>query len=341
MPNPYASKSNEHFWRAAIANLRLHEIDPVPAKRFAMADGTRISTAGSCFAQNVGKHLLRNHIVRLVIEEEVGPDEPLFSALYGNIYTVRQLLQLLTRAHGDFSPRDKAWLRNDGRYVDPFRPFIPNEGHASPEDVEAARTRHLQAVQRVFSSCDVFIFTLGLTEAWSADEDGAVFPVAPGIVSEFCSASQYRFRNFSYDECLADLEVFVARFGKTNPSARMILTVSPVPLTATYTDNHVAIATCHSKAVLRAVCSAAEERHENVFYFPSFELISGHFTRGAYYQDNLRTITARGLAHVMHLFEKTYRLETKPTKISTPTAFFDERDAEVICDEGEIVDCDF
>jgi len=47
MPNPYASKSNEHFWRAAIANLRLHEINPVPAKRFAMADGTRISTASS------------------------------------------------------------------------------------------------------------------------------------------------------------------------------------------------------------------------------------------------------------------------------------------------------
>ena len=126
-----------------------------------------------------------NNSIHLIIEEEVGPDEPLFSALYGNIYTIRQLLQLFDRAHGNFSPRDKAWVREDGRYVDPFRPFIPTHAYATPENVEEARARHLQAVQRVFSGCDVFIFTLGLTETWISDQDGAVFPIAPGVVSEF------------------------------------------------------------------------------------------------------------------------------------------------------------
>ena len=247
MPNPYSSKSSEHFWRSAIADRSLDEIAAVPAKRFAIADGMRIATAGSCFAQNVGKHLVGNDSIHLIIEEQVGPDEPLFSALYGNIYTIRQLLQLFDRAHGNFSPRDKAWVRKDGRYVDPFRPFIPTHAYATPENVEEARARHLQAVQRVFSGCDVFIFTLGLTETWISEQDGAVFPIAPGVVSEFCTSSQYQFCNLSYDDCLADLEAFFARFRKVNPDPRVILTVSPVPLSATYTNNHVAIATCHRR----------------------------------------------------------------------------------------------
>ena len=35
-----------------------------------------------------------------------------------------------------------------------------------------------------FRDLDVFVFTLGLTEAWVAKADGAVFPLAPGVVSQ-------------------------------------------------------------------------------------------------------------------------------------------------------------
>ena len=33
----------------------------------------------------------------------------------------------------------------------------------------------------MFEQSEIFIFTLGLTEAWRSKKDGAVFPLAPGV----------------------------------------------------------------------------------------------------------------------------------------------------------------
>jgi hypothetical protein len=38
-----------------------------------------------------------------------------------------------------------------------------------------------------------------------------------------------------------------------NPKAKIIVTVSPVPLIATYVDRHVLVSNCYSKAALRSV----------------------------------------------------------------------------------------
>jgi hypothetical protein len=53
----------------------------------------------------------------------------------------------------------------------------------------------------------------------------------------------------------------------------MIITVSPVNLWATFRqDADVISASCNSKATLRAVADEFTERHENVYYFPAFEM---------------------------------------------------------------------
>ena len=40
-------------------------------------------------------------------------------------------------------------------------------------EVRLARADHLAAVRSMFEQLEVFLFTLGLTEAWCAAEDGA------------------------------------------------------------------------------------------------------------------------------------------------------------------------
>jgi hypothetical protein len=117
------------------------------------------------------------------------------------------------------------------------------------------------------------------------------------------------------------------------------LTVSPVPLTATYTDEHVLVATTHSKAILRAAASAVVTEFANVYYFPAYEIITGNFSRGRYFEDNLRTIAPEGVAHVMRVFEAAYGLAEPPVRagaIQSPPPFSDA-DEKVICDEEEIV----
>ena len=52
-----------------------------------------------------------------------------------------------------------------------------------------------------------------------------------------------------------------------------MITVSPVHLWATFrTDADVIAASCNSKATLRAAADAFAAAHDNVFYFPAFEM---------------------------------------------------------------------
>ncbi len=224
-----------------------------------------------------------------------------FSARYGNIYTARQLLQLFDRTFGNFVPGDSLWLE-DGRCFDPFRPAVEPGGFQSEREWVFDRERHFAAVRSMFSNLDYFVFTLGLTECWRNAEDGAVYPVCPGTVAGVFDPDRHIFYNQTLDEVVSDLEAFLQRLGNVNPSARVILTVSPVPLAATALDRHVLVSTSYSKAVLRVAAETIVGRHANVAYFPSFEIITGNFSRGGYYQPNLRDVTDAGVDHVMRLF---------------------------------------
>lgn len=306
MPNPYDGKGPAQFLRSAVAGLPPRMVRPVPAKRFAISPGTRIATAGSCFAQEVAKVLVNLPDVEFLQTEPNTGGQPMFSARYANIYTVRQLRQLCFEACGLIPPLHVAWRRADGRWVDAHRPAMFAAGFDTPTAVAAEREVHLAAVKRLLCDCSILIFTLGLTEAWISAIDGTVFPIAPGVVAEDVAGGTYAFHNCTYDEVLHDLELFVEQLRAINPAARIILTVSPVPLVATYTDEHVLTATTHSKSILRAVCSAAESKWINVFYFPSYEIISSHYNGGVYYDPNKRTIARPGVEHVMDVFREAY-----------------------------------
>jgi hypothetical protein len=91
-----------------------------------------------------------------------------------------------------------------------------------------------------------------------------------------------------------------------NPGLQWIITVSPVPLVATHTDQSVITATAYSKSVLRAVCGAVDQAYDQVSYFPSFEIISSAQSFGQYLGSDLREITSRGLEHVMAVFERVF-----------------------------------
>lgn len=343
MTNPYESKGPQSFWKLGVAAQAPDDLCPIPAKRFRLEASDAIATAGSCFAQNVAKFLKERGGVRFLEAEPVATDQPAFSALYGNIYTARQLVQLVEEALGKRSPADILWRRPDGAFVDALRPTLFAHGFADAQAVVAEREKHLAAVRSLLHNCTGFVFTLGLTEAWRSIRDGTVYPLAPGVVAEPSRREDFEFTNFSYEEVRDDVYRFVAVMRGVNPAARILLTVSPVPLTATYTDEHVLVATTYSKSILRAVAGAAAAKHDNVFYFPAYEIITGNFSRGRYFDNNLRTITPEGVAHVMRVFARAYGLAGtvggQPMSAQTvkPPALFSDSDEKVICDEEEIV----
>ena len=56
---------------------------------------------------------------------------------------------------------------------------------------------------------DVFIFTLGLTEAWRERESGSVLPVAPGVVAGEYDPNAVKFVNFGFRQTLRAFERFL------------------------------------------------------------------------------------------------------------------------------------
>lgn len=316
--HPYRDLPDSSFWKRSVASAGA-EIVPLLGPAFSIAADDVIASAGSCFAQNVARHLLETGAHFLMAEPPVAADAPIFSARFGNIYTVRQLVQLFERAYGIFRPADKAWRTAAGRFVDPFRPQLFADGFASLDALESERRSHLAAVRRMFETCTVFVFTLGLTEAWLA-ADGAALPLPPGAVAQEVPGDDYVFRNFTVGDMTADLRGFLGNLKAVNPAVRVILTVSPVPMVATYERRHVLVSNAYSKAALRVTAEETVKDHSSwVDYFPSYEMLTAPAAAARYFAADLRTITPAGIAYVMAVFDRHYR-DAAPVAAARGTA---------------------
>ena len=311
MANPYRSKPATAFWSRSVASVHPDEVDLVTSVPFALDKSDRIATAGSCFAQHISRTLASegyNYIVTETQPRTAGAIDEGFGAYparFANLYTTTQLRQLFERAYGLFSPVDEVWNTKDGAFIDPFRPRIQEGGFATADACREDTEAHLAAVREMFEQCDVFIFTLGLTEAWRSKVDKAVFPLAPGVVAEI-ETENYEFVNYDVNTVVGDLEHSIRYMREINPAMRIILTVSPVPLIATYEDRHVLVSTTLSKAVLRVAADMVAKTMPDVAYFPSYEMITGSYRRAEFYADDLREVLPEGVAHVMGTFKRHY-----------------------------------
>lgn len=320
--NPYAGLPDHQFWRRSVERVAAGEVDPVTSARFHIGPHDKVATAGSCFAQHISRTLAAQGFHFLVTEradhlpvaEQTARNYGVFSARFGNVYTARQLRQLQAMALGvQPEPEGLVWQRPDGRWVDGLRPYIEPEGFASPAEVHASRRTMLACVGDMLRGCDVLVFTLGLTEAWHRRTDGAVVPVAPGVVAPAAHTDDFGFVNFSFADTLADMQAFLWQLKAVNPRVKVVLTVSPVPLVATYENRSVVASTAYSKAVLRAVAGQLEAQFPWVAYFASYEVITNASNRGRYFETDLRSVTDEGVAHVMRLFMKHFAQAAVPS----------------------------
>ena len=314
MRHPYSDLPDHAFWRRSIARPAPGEVDPVVQPKFLISRTDKVATAGSCFAQHIAKRLAASGFSYLVTEDAhpmATPDQRTafnygtYTARYGNIYTTRQLLQLLKRAYGEWRPADDHWIQANGSVIDPYRPEIQPGGFCSVAELHLDRQQHFRAVRDAVEQADVFVFTLGLTEVWINRADGAAYPVVPGAAAGTFDPETHSFVNLTVSEVVSDLQEAIAFMRTRNPDLRFILTVSPVPLLATALDRSVLVSTCYSKSVLRVAAEMVSEADGGIAYFPSYEVITGNYGND-YYAEDRRQVTDIGVSHVMRLFLKHY-----------------------------------
>lgn len=309
------------------------------APKFRLTQDSAIATAGSCFAQHVGRALREAGLN--VLDAEPPPSvriravEPrfgygIYSARYGNIYTTRQLLQLLQDVETRHIDEAAIWQRGD-RFFDALRPGVEPDGLDSRAEAIALRRAHLEAISGMLPRVTDFVFTLGLTETWADRATGCVYPTCPGVIAGVFDPDRYTFLNLSFADVLGDLNAIRALLQRYNPKMRMLLTVSPVPLTATASGIHVLEATTRSKAVLRAAADEFVSAHEDADYFAAYEIITNPAAHGAFYHDNLREVTPEGVAAVMGAFLAAHGLKALPQPARRELTQGNKED--VICEE--------
>lgn len=318
MSFPYDNIPGYRNWRTAITNVAAGAIDPHAHAKFTFDRAAKVASAGSCFAARIAEALKGygfNYFCTepafpwMTEEYRVAYNYEVYSARYGNVYTTLQLLQLMERALGIFSPVEDHWVADDGSFVDPLRPSIQPGNFSSLSELHADRAGHLRAVRSLFEEVDVFVFTLGLTETWRDKRDGAVVPAAPGRGRGTFDGVIYEPYNIGVSDNVQYMERFLAHLRDLNPHARVLLTVSPVPLAATFEDEHVLQATTYSKSVLRVVAEELRRGHANVDYFASYEIVTGSFNNERYFEPDRRNVTAEAVEHVMRAFFSHFSAE--------------------------------
>lgn len=344
--NPYSQLDDRAFWRLAVADRSLFDIANLWSPKFPMRKSGAWATFGSCFAQHLSAALKANGFNWCNFEpapSRVGSEIAktfnygVFSARTGNLYTTSLLLQWVRWALGEQPVPTEVW-EAQGRYFDPFRPAIEPGGFASESEVVAARERTLAALVRCLKETQYFVFTLGLTEAWFNRDAGYEYPMCPGTVAGTFDEAQHRFENLKHRDVRDALTAAMKLMRSVNPSMKFILTVSPVPLTATNSGEHVLVATSHSKSVLRSVAGELASSMRSVDYFPSYEIISSPPYRASFFEPNLRSVNPRGVGLVMEHFFAGLATTTPPGKAAKPLAGSSQTktadpDSDVVCEE--------
>jgi hypothetical protein len=128
--------------------------------------------------------------------------------------------------------------------------------------------------ERLLQDARCFVFTLGLSEVWEDSDTGGVF--WRGVPDTIFDARRHIFRTSSVEENEENILQIVDMIRRLNRNAPIVLTLSPVPLQATFRPISCFSADAVSKAVLRvAIDRVMDQAPENVFYWPSFELLRG------------------------------------------------------------------
>jgi hypothetical protein len=249
---------------------------------------TRVATIGSCFADELAKMMATVGIL--------GGMHP--GGLFYSTATIRQELERLGGGWGGRAS-EPAWRVGEG-LVDPFRDYdtiYPDEAA-----LLAARAEADAKAEALFRGANVIVVTLGLIETWRSPVTGNTYRQIPhpAVFPEL----EPEFHRLTVAEMLEDLERI--RRVVTALGAKMVITTSPVPLHTTFTAHDVRVANIESKSRIRAATSEFCDRHPDVTYFHSYEMVVTAERQSDYYRDDGRHIHRHAVRYIVSEFLRQF-----------------------------------
>jgi hypothetical protein len=195
---------------------------------------------------------------------------------------------------GPFAAALAAALRAEGAVVRTDRDLAGNRGEGS---LQQDKARRLDSPRQIANWLD----TIGP----AAEDDRTIapdsWPADTAILLPELTEADGDGRGCDgdgFERALADLERAVAILAASSPEMRVLLAVSPEPIAATRSDEHVLAANARVKAVLRAATAELAEGSETIGYLPLYELVTQPPMRGLDFAVDGRRISAQGLSRL-------------------------------------------
>lgn len=252
---------------------------------------TRITAFGSCFAQNISMWLAERNFQ--VLTDKASAKENAYVIHFGEgMVNTFVILQQFQWAYEGLTLGEELWHGYKA------------EAYGYDEQVRAD-TRDL------FDRTDVFVLTLGLSEIWYDEVTGGVFWRA--IPEQQYDPARHKFRVASVEENKANLREMYRIIRRHRPDARIIFTLSPIPLVATFRPVSCITANAASKASLKAALDEIlrEVMDEGfAYYWPSYELVLDLFPW--HWKADRRHVPEPILDFIMTLFECYWCRDSEP-----------------------------
>jgi hypothetical protein len=276
---------------------------------YSIEQSWKLFAIGSCFARGVEKALMANGFDVLSAANDFDEFElasPDVTPLgFTNKYTTCSILNELrwSLVPNAAFPRDSIVAVKDGLYIDP---------HTNPAlklaDLPTTlyRREKIFTVNRRIKDCQLVVLTLGLVECWYDTLSSVYLNITPTPDMFSLYPNRYNLHVLGYEENMKNMnEIYEILQKYGHPNLHIIVTVSPVPLLATFTDRDVVVANTFSKSVLRVVAEEWAAGKANVNYFPSYEMVMNS-QREVTWADDLRHVQGEVVQSIMGLLKKSY-----------------------------------
>jgi hypothetical protein len=250
-----------------------------------ISPSTKVVAFGSCFANNITEWLAKRSFS--VLTQKDGNKSSSYVVRFGEgMVNSFVILQQFEWALENKQPAADLWPSYDAKSF----------GY---DEVARKDTYDL------FMAAEVFIITLGLSEVWYDELTSGVFWRA--VPQDKYDPSRHKFRVTTVDENRANLLAICALIKRHRPTAKVIFTMSPIPLVATFRPNSCITSNSVSKAILRTSIDETLRlinQPDQFFYWPSYELVLDVFSDR--WKPDRRHVKSEIIDFIMALFMQVW-----------------------------------
>jgi hypothetical protein len=253
----------------------------IASSPFKINHRSKLLTIGSCFSQVIGERLSNNKF-------------DVFVNPFGTIFNPVSITRLLENSMiNNFEGIDSS-VESSGVW---FNHHVHSDFYGTTkEELYSKLKTNLKQVHEYLLQSDTLIITLGTAFVYKLKSNNEIVANCHKV-----PANNFTKELLTVDEIVNSFGNFINQFKIQNLKFKIILTVSPVRHTKdTLPLNAV------SKSILRVACHELSEHFPEVFYFPSYEIMTDDLRDYRFYKEDMIHPTEVAEEYIWNKFSDVY-----------------------------------